>query len=639
MLGLLTEPFQSDLVRQALIAGLIAAMICAVVGTWVVLRGAAFLGEAMAHGVLPGVALASALGGNIVLGALAAALAMAYGVSALGSSTRLSPDTSIGLLLVGMLALGVIVVSHSRSYATDLTALLFGDVLAATDGDITGLAATLVVVAVVAFVGRRAFVAATFDVRKAQTLDLRPSVAVAALTVLIAVAIVASFQVVGTLLMLGLLVAPPAAALVWAHSIPQIMVGAAAVGALAVVTGLVVSWHVGTAGGATIAITAVGLFFASLLGRALFTRFRALTAVAAAAVTVVGCAGESPPAPEPPTSVVAAEPTPQPGVRELADAPTRLVVVDSSSGATEILDALDETGVTVGKFGPVRGLVGDGRFGYLLGENEFTVVDSGAWTFGHGDHNHYYATSPSVPGVVDADALLDRKSLEDGQIVVIPGVPRGRAAIAHGDVTVVATDDGELRAVGPDGTVSVLPVRCEMAAGAATTRSAVVMSCRDGAVRIAGGSTPEVTSIPFPATEQPVLGALKNRGREGTLVGHDGARVWVLNSTEKTWTAVPVPGVLAANSAGDGQILALTRDGVLRLLDTATATQTAELPLFAAGMDSGIPAPVIEVDTDRAYVNDAAAQAVYEIDYRDGLRLARTLRTSVAPDLMVETGR
>src|ERR671917_1646114 len=99
VLGLLSEPFGSEIVRRALIAGLIVACLCAIVGTWVVLRGAAFLGDAMSHGVLPGVAAASVLGGNVFIGAMVAALAMAYGVSAISGSSRLSADSSIGLLL------------------------------------------------------------------------------------------------------------------------------------------------------------------------------------------------------------------------------------------------------------------------------------------------------------------------------------------------------------------------------------------------------------------------------------------------------------------------------------------------------------------------------------------------------------
>ncbi|WKG02903.1 zinc ABC transporter permease AztB [Mycolicibacterium sp. HK-90] len=272
MLSWLGAPFGSEVVVRGAVAGSVVALMCAIVGTWVVLRGSVFLGDAMSHGMLPGVAAASALGGNLLIGALIAALAMAYGVAALSRTARFSSDTSIGLLLVGMLAIGVIVVSHSSSYAVDLTAFLFGDVLGVRARDIAVLVGALVLIAVVAFVGRRAFLAATFDVRKAATLRLNPRLAAVALTVLIAVAIVASFHVVGTLLVLGLLVAPPAAATLWAHSIGRIMVLAAAIGVVSVWVGLLVSWHAGTAGGASIAAVAVGLFFCSAMASGVFGR-------------------------------------------------------------------------------------------------------------------------------------------------------------------------------------------------------------------------------------------------------------------------------------------------------------------------------------------------------------------------------
>ncbi|WP_236950304.1 zinc ABC transporter permease AztB [Mycobacterium sp. MS1601] len=645
MLGWLSEPFESPLVRNALTAGLVVTAICAIVGTWVVLRGAAFLGEAMSHGVLPGVALASVMGGNIVFGAMAAALAMAYGVSALGSSRRLSADTGIGLLLVGMLALGVIVVSHSRSHATDLTALLFGDVLAANTSDVLWLTVALVVIGSVAFVGRRAFTAATFDVRKAVTLGLHPRLATATLTVLMAAAIVASFRVVGTLLMLGLLVAPPAAAMVWARSVPQIMVGAAVVGSAAVTLGLIVSWHAGTAGGATIAATAVVLFFLSLALHELPARLRRGAVIAVAGIGLAGCSPASPPAGAPEG---AEHNLSSPQVQELDDAPTRLIVADSATGATEVIDAVEETAVRVGEFGPVHTLVGDGRFGYLMGSDGTAVVDSGAWTFDHGDHNHYYERPPAVVGSADAavavtaDAhrvalrtaggdvmTLDRNALADGDIRPEEGPGGVRVAVPQGDSLIVATDAGELLVVDEDGCSMVMPVRCQATGGVAATRTATVLACRDGAVRVSGE---DATAIPFPAGQTPELGLLANRGGGGEIVGLDGDQVWMLTSAKHTWDVVTVPGAAAANSAGDGQVLVLTTDGILRLFDVAAATQTAELAL-------GAPDGVIEVDRDRAYVNDAAARAVYEIDYRDGLRLARTLRTTVTPDLMSETGR
>ena len=164
------------------------------------LRGLAFLGDAMSHGMLPGVALASLLGGSLVLGALVAAVAMAAGVTALGRSPRLSQDTGIGLLFAGMLSLGVIIVSHSRSFAVDLTGFLFGDVLAVGGRELGYLVAALLVAGLVSVVGHRMFVALAFDPRKARTLGLRPRLAQALMLGLVTLAIVASFHVVGTLL-------------------------------------------------------------------------------------------------------------------------------------------------------------------------------------------------------------------------------------------------------------------------------------------------------------------------------------------------------------------------------------------------------------------------------------------------------
>ncbi len=135
----LTDPFSVDFMLRALGGGTLAAVLCAVVGTWVLVRGMAFLGEALAHGMLPGVAVATLTGIPAVLGAAVSAGVMVVGVGALRRRARLSYDTSIGLLFVGMLALGVIIVSSSRSFATDVTAILFGDVLAVTRSDLVGL--------------------------------------------------------------------------------------------------------------------------------------------------------------------------------------------------------------------------------------------------------------------------------------------------------------------------------------------------------------------------------------------------------------------------------------------------------------------------------------------------------------------
>jgi zinc/manganese transport system permease protein len=272
----LTDPFSVDFMLRALVGGGLVAAICAVVGTWVVVRGMAFLGEAMGHGMLPGVALAGLLGAPAIGGATVSAVAMSLGVSAISRRGRLSQDTSIGLLFVGMLSLGVIIVSHSRSFAVDLTAILFGDILAIGTTDIATLAVALAVTVAVAAFFHRSFVALSFDERVAATLRLRPRLARAVLTGLVTLAIVASYGAVGSLLVVGLLLAPAVAAAPWTERIPGTMLLAVVFGLAAVTVGLLVSWHAGTAAGASIAFSSVTLAALSATARRLTSQKAAI---------------------------------------------------------------------------------------------------------------------------------------------------------------------------------------------------------------------------------------------------------------------------------------------------------------------------------------------------------------------------
>ena len=266
------EPFETAFFARALLGGVLAATICAIAGAWVVARGMAFLGEALGHGMLPGVAIATLVGASPLVGAAASAAVMGLGIGWLTRRSRMQHDTAIGIAFVGMLATGVIVVSHSGSFATDVTAMLFGDVLAIRGGELVALGAGLVATIVAAAVLHRPLVALAFDERVATTLGMRPRLARLGLSALVIVAVVASYQAVGTLLVVALLVAPPAAAALWARSMPAAMLGGAAIGALAVVGGLLASWHLATAAGASIALVAVGLLVASALIHALVGR-------------------------------------------------------------------------------------------------------------------------------------------------------------------------------------------------------------------------------------------------------------------------------------------------------------------------------------------------------------------------------
>lgn len=253
----LLDPFSLEFVQRALLGGVLVAVLCGVAGTWVIVRGMAFLGEALAHGMLPGVALATVLGLPVLLGAAASAVVMSLGIGVLQRRARLSYDTSIGLLFVGMLALGVIVISHAGSFATDATAILFGDILAIGAGDLVVLAVAAGLGIAAAAVAHRGLVALAIDERVARVLGLGPRVAQTVLIGLVTLAVVASYQAVGSLLVVGLLIAPAVAARQWTHRIATTMALAAVIGAVAVAVGLLVSWHAATAAGATIAATAI----------------------------------------------------------------------------------------------------------------------------------------------------------------------------------------------------------------------------------------------------------------------------------------------------------------------------------------------------------------------------------------------
>ena len=263
----LIDAFEPAFMQRALIGSLIAVVATSFVGTWVVLRGLAFLGDALAHGVIPGIALAVLWGFSPIIGAFVAAIVMSGLVSVVSNRTVVREDTAIGLLFVGMLSLGIVIVSRARSFSTEVTSLLFGDVLGVTTSDIRSQLIATAIVAITTVVLYRPFMALTFNRDKAQTLGMRPAFAQTALLAMLALSIVASFQAIGTLLVFGLLVGPPATASLLARRVPVIMMLSILLGSLAVVAGLLVSFHHGTAGGATIAGLSVAQFFVVLAAR------------------------------------------------------------------------------------------------------------------------------------------------------------------------------------------------------------------------------------------------------------------------------------------------------------------------------------------------------------------------------------
>lgn len=262
------EPFTANpFMQRALVASLLTVVTTSLVGTWVVLRGMTFIGDAMAHGVIPGITLAFLLGIDLTLGAAVSALVMIGGINLVDRRSRLPQDTAIGLLFVGMLALGVTIISLRGAYAGDLTSILFGDAIGVTRGDVVATGAAAVVTVALTVVLYRAFLVLAFSRDKAEVLGFRPGLTHAVMLVLVGLSIVVSFRTVGTLLVFAFLVAPPAAASLVARRVPTMMVTAVALGAAAVVGGLLASYHAGTPASASIAVAAVLEFFVVLAVR------------------------------------------------------------------------------------------------------------------------------------------------------------------------------------------------------------------------------------------------------------------------------------------------------------------------------------------------------------------------------------
>lgn len=269
------EPFVDNVfMRKALWSGLLAVLATSPIGTWVVLRGMSFFGEALAHGVLPGLAIAFIVGGDPTLGALIAALVMISGVNLIRNHSPLPDDSSIVLLYVGFLALAVVIMSSSSgAYSGDLSRFLFGSITGVTDSDLL----RQLIIAGIALLGvmffHRAFLVMTFDEVQARLMGLRPRLAHAALLALLAISIVASFQAVGNLLVFAFLVAPPSTAVMLVRRIPAIMIAAVVIGAASVVVGLLISYHHDTAAGATMVLGTVVLFLFALLIRTLSSNY------------------------------------------------------------------------------------------------------------------------------------------------------------------------------------------------------------------------------------------------------------------------------------------------------------------------------------------------------------------------------
>jgi len=261
----LSEPFVLGFMQRALIASVIVGVVCAVIGCYVILRSMAFLGDALAHAILPGVAVAYLVGVNLLAGALVAGLLVAFGISFVSRAGTIKEDTAIGIFFAAALALGVVLISTMNTYAVDLTHILFGNVLGVTRTDLWisgGLA--LAVLVVIGLLYKQLLVV-SFDPILGRTLGLNTYVLRTGLFLMLAVTIVVSLRTVGVALVAAMLITPPATAYLLTRRLPSMMAVSALVGVVSAVAGLYVSYYLNVASGGAMVLVATGIFLVAFL--------------------------------------------------------------------------------------------------------------------------------------------------------------------------------------------------------------------------------------------------------------------------------------------------------------------------------------------------------------------------------------
>jgi ABC-type Mn2+/Zn2+ transport system permease subunit len=264
MINFILEPLQYTFMVRGMVASVLVGVVCAVMGTYVVLRGMAFFGDALAHAILPGIAVGYLVGGGarepLFWWALITAVLSSLGIGAISRSTKIKEDTAIGIIFAGMFALGVALISTVRSYTVDLAHFLFGDVLGVRNSDLWLIIffGGLVLLSILAFY--KEFMVLSFDPILAATLRLPVRLLEFLLLILIAITIVVSLQTVGVALMVAMLVTPAAAAYLLTRRLPVMMVIAATIASFSGVIGLYLSYYLSIASGSAIVLTCTVIF-------------------------------------------------------------------------------------------------------------------------------------------------------------------------------------------------------------------------------------------------------------------------------------------------------------------------------------------------------------------------------------------
>lgn len=279
LFDLLLAPLNYAFMVRGLLAALMVGAVCATVGTYVVLRGMAFFGDALAHAILPGVAIGYLVGGGargpLFWWGLLAAVISAVGIGTISKKAKVNEDTAIGIVFASMFALGIALISSVRNYTVDLAHFLFGDVLGVSNQDLLLIAVFSGLIVLTVMIFYKEFLVLSFDPLLAETLRLPARTLEYLLLVLIAVTIIVSLQTVGVALMVAMLVTPSASAFLLTRRLPYMMLLGAVFASLAGVIGLYISFYASVASGAAIVLTCTALFILAWLFRTLRTSLRA----------------------------------------------------------------------------------------------------------------------------------------------------------------------------------------------------------------------------------------------------------------------------------------------------------------------------------------------------------------------------
>ena len=357
------------------------------------------------------------------------------------------------------------------------------------------------------------------------------------------------------------------------------------------------------------------------------------------------------------------------GAEELSEPQLQLAYLDEA-GSVRAVDLLTEEAGDLGSVGDVAAVATDGRFLFAASEpaGELTVVDTGTWTVDHGDHVHYYRAPAGVAGTLDWSGDVRAASSETLTALFSPttgtGVVLDRAALGQGEVEELARLDGEphdgalvplgsrLVATTTEGVVALdadgeaLPgagTACAEPRGGHPTRVGVVVSCADGAVLATetdDGVAFERIPYPAPVPAEERATAFANRPGRPVVAAPAGQRgVWLLDTRARTWQLLPTdtPWVQAVAADDDeDRVVGVDATGRVVVLTPGDGTVVASEPVLPVDRLGQVD---LQVDADRAYVNDPVGARLLEVDYADGARLARTFPAAVVPAHLAETGR